>query len=156
MSLQSTISRQMNIFQDTYDNRLRSWRDLRAKTLHLPLDQVCIEIDNWWQQVPLVNHHLHPQDSDNWPDPWSILSENTYCRLTRAIAICYTLLMNEIDTVELVIATDSQCEEHFLVLVDGAKYTLNWWPDCVISTSLSEFTIQRRLSIDPLKNKLRK
>jgi hypothetical protein len=145
----------INIFQSSYNERLSSWRDLRKSVANMELSDACVSIDNWWQQAPLINHHLHWSDTDNWSDPWSILSENTYCTLTRALGMCYTLLMSVTDKVELVIASDQQCEEHFLVLVDNAKYTLNWWPNSVLSTNLTEFTISRRLSLDPLKNKIK-
>ena len=144
----------MNIFQDTYENRLRSWRDLRIKTKSLPLDQACVEIDRWWQQAPLVKNHLHWNDTQNWPGPWDLLSENTYCLLTRALGMCYNLLMIGIDNIELVTATDSQCEEHYIVLVDSAKYAMNWWPNSVLSTSPTEFTINRVIPLDSIRNKL--
>lgn len=145
----------MNPFQNTYEHRLRDWRQLREITKTLPLDQQCIEIDRWWQQVPFVNHHLHWNDINNWPDPWTILSENTYCTLTRAIGMCYTLLMNEVDNVELVIANDEQAEEHYLVLVNKPKYTLNYWPNSVISSNLSKFQIISSKSLESLKSKIK-
>lgn len=135
---------------------MRSWRDLRQATANLSIEDICVEVDRWWQQAPIINHHLHWSDSDNWPDAWVLLSENIYCPLTRALGMCYTLLMTVPNTdIELVMATDLQCEEHFLVLVDNAKYTLNYWPDMVLSTSLADFSIQRRLSLDTIKTKLK-
>ena len=145
----------MNIFQDTYDNRLRSWRDLRTQNKTLPVDQACVEIDRWWQQAPLIPHHLHPNDSENWMDPWEMLSENTYCLLTRAIGQVYTLVMSGIDDVRLVIATDNQAEEHYLVLVEGSKYVMNYWPNSVLSTSPADFTILKDLSLEPILNKIK-
>jgi len=145
----------MNIFQDTYENRLRSWRELRIKTQELPLDKACVEIDRWWQQAPLVHHHLHWNDTQNWTGPWDLLSENTYCLLTRALGMCYNLLMIGIDNIKLVTATDSQAEEHYLVLVDGAKYVLNYWPNSVLNTPLNEFTIIRSIPIESIQNKIK-
>lgn len=145
----------MNVFQLNFHERLRSWRELRIKIESLTLDQKCIEIDRWWQQAPLINHYLHWTDTKNWPDPWTLLSENNYCTLTRALGICYTLLMSNISDIELVQATDCQCEEHNLVLVDNAKYILNFWPDSVISTNLKDFTILRSISLDVIKTKIR-
>ena len=84
-----------------------------------------------------------------------MLSENTYCLLTRAIGICYTLVMSGISDVKLVIATDDQAEEHYLVLVDNSKYTLNYWPNSVLSTSLDHFTVLKELSLDPILNKIK-
>lgn len=145
----------MNIFQSTFIDRLNSWRDLRVSSSVLSTQDACIAIDRWWQQAPLINNHIHWNDTDQWSDPWTLLSENTYCRLTRALGICYTVLMAVTDSVELVIATDTQCEEHFLVLVDNAKYTLNYYPNSVISTHLQDFTVTRTLSLEPLKNKIK-
>ena len=145
----------MNIFQDTYENRLKSWRELRLKTESLPLDQACVQIDRWWQQAPLIQHHLHWNDTENWTGPWDLLSENEYCVLTRAIGMCYTLLMNDVNDIELVTAIDSQAEEHYLVLVDGAKYTMNWWPDSVLNTPLNEFTIIRSIPIESIQHKIK-
>ncbi len=134
---------------------MASWRELRTHASGLSIPDACVAIDAWWQQAPLVNYHLHWADVDSWPDPWTILSENIYCTLTRAVGICYTTLMSVTDDVELVIATDTQATQHFLVLVDNAKYAMNWWPDSVLSTTLSEFSIQHRLSIDAIKNKIK-
>ena len=144
-----------NPFQDTYENRLRSWSQLRKHVKPLPLEQACIAIDEWWQQAPLITNHFHPNDSENWTDPWTLLLENQYCLLTRAIGICYTLIMiGDID-LQLVEANDTQCESHYLVLVNGAKYTLNYWPDSVISTPLSEFSIIKTLPIVSIRNKIK-
>lgn len=145
----------MNPFQNTYEYRLRDWRQLREVTKTLSLDQQCIQIDRWWQLAPFVNHHLHWNDINNWPDPWTILSENIYCSLTKAIGMCYTLLMNEVDNVELVLAKDDQLSEHYLVLVDKPKYTLNYWPDSVISSNLSNFQIISSKSLESLKTKIK-
>ena len=142
----------MNCFQSTYDHRLREWKNLRLVARGLPLDQVCVEVDRWWQQAPLITHHLHWADNENWPDPWSILSENIYCPLTRAIGMCYTLFLSDIYDVQLVQATDEQCEEHNLVLVGHAKYVINYWPNSVLSTTLSNFKVIRTISLDSIKN----
>ena len=145
----------MNPFQDHYENRLRSWRDLRDKIKTLPIDQACVDIDRWWQQAPIVKNYLHWNDSENWPDPWTLLSENTYCTLARSLGMCYTLLMIGIDSIELVTATDEQCEEHYLVMVDNSKYTLSYWPNSVLNTSLEQFSILRSIPIESIQNKIK-
>lgn len=140
----------MNPFQLPYDHRLREWKNLRLVIRGMDLQQACVEVDRWWQQAPLIKHHLHPLDTDAWPDPWTMISENTYCTLTRAIGMCYTLLMSDIIDVHLVQATDEQCEEHNLVIVGHAKYVLNWWPNSVISTNLQSFNVTNTLSLKKL------
>lgn len=145
----------MNIFQSAYDCRLREWKSLRIIIRGQSLDQACVMVDQWWQAAPVVNYHLHWADTENWPDPWTILSENIYCPLTRAIGMCYTLLMSDISDVQLVQATDNQFEEHNLVIVGHAKYVLNFWPNSVLSTNLNDFTIKRNLSLDTIKEKIK-
>ena len=144
----------MNPFQLTFNERLTSWRDLRQSVNTQALEQSCIAVDSWWQQAPLVAHHLHWQDLSNWSDPWTILSENTYCTLTRALGMCYTFVMNNID-VELVLARDDVAEEHYLVLVDGAKYICNYWPNSVLSTTLSNFNVISSKDLESIKAKIK-
>lgn len=138
----------MNIFQCSFNQRLREWHNLRKIIINDPLDQKCVKVDKWWQMAPLVNHHLHPRDQLNWPDPWTLLSENTYCLLTRALGIIYTLKMIEVDNIKLFQADNKQGDEYPIVVVDSAKYILNYWPDMVLNICLKEFTIKREIPID--------
>ena len=144
----------MNVFQLHYDTRLKSWYDLRADIKDLDTKTKCVEVDKWWQKAPLVNHHLHLQDSMTWPGPWELLSENTYCTVARALGMCYTLLLIGIDDIQLVEATDIQGEDTVLVLVDSAKYVLNYWPDTVLNNCSTDFTIKRKLDTNKLQEKL--
>ena len=144
----------MNPFQLTFPERLHQWRELRHLKQILSHEKFIVEVDRWWQQAPIVDKNLYWNDSENWPDPWTLLSENRYCDLTRAIGMCYTLIMSNID-VELVLVSDSECEEHHLVTVDGAKYILNFWPNTVLSTTLSDFTVHRTIPIDAIINKIK-
>ena len=144
----------MNTFQSSYDNRLQSWYNLRNKIKDLDLSQQCVEIDKWCQYAPLVNHHLHPNDLSNWPGPWDLLVENTYCTLARGLGMCYTLLLMDITDIEFVLATDSQGDDVSLVLVDNAKYLLNYYPDTVISNNLKDFNIVRKLDIKTINKNI--
>lgn len=144
----------INIFQLNYDARLRDWYQLRTKIENLDTKTKCIEIDNWWQQAPLVNRHLHLLDQSNWPGPWDLLVENTYCTVARAVGMCYTLLLTEVKDIELVEATDLNGEDVVLVLVDSAKYILNYWPNTVVNNCSSDFTIKRQIDIKFLQLKL--
>lgn len=144
----------MNVFQLNYDTRLQSWYDLRKTIRNSDTREKCVEIDNWWQRAPLVNHHLHILDSQTWPDPWELLVENTYCTVARAVGICYTLLLTGVESIRLVEATDKTGNDVVLVLAEDAKYVLNYWPESVLSSNLSEFTIKREIDITPLQSKI--
>jgi hypothetical protein len=144
----------MNTFQSSYDNRLQSWYNLRNQIKSLDLGQQCVKIDKWWQQTPLINHYLHPSDLPNWPGPWELLVENTYCTLARGLGMCYTLLLMNITDIKYVLAKDIDGNEVPLVLVDNAKYILNYWPDTVISNNLQDFNIVNKLDIKTINNKI--
>ena len=146
----------MNIFQSTYEARLQDWFQLRESVAKLSLQEQCVIIDKWWQRAPLVNHYLHPYDIDNWPNPWELLSENTYCEVARALGMCYTLLLLGISDVELVLAKNDTAEDVVLVLVDNAKYILNYWPDTVISNTLKDFKVVDKLDITKIIDKIGK
>ena len=144
----------MNIFQSSYDNRLQSWYNLRNQIKSYDLGKQCVEIDKWWQKTPLINHYLHPIDLPNWPGPWELLVENTYCTIARGLGMCYTLMLMNISNIEYVLAKDIGGDEIPLVLVDNAKYILNYYPDTVISNNLQDFTIVSKLDITTINNKI--
>ena len=144
----------MNVFQLSYDARLRSWYDLRTQIEGSDTQNKCIRIDEWWQKAPLVNRHLHILDSDNWPGPWELLVENTYCTVARALGMCYTLLLTNVNDVEMVEATDSNGEDVVLVLVDSAKYVLNYWPGTVVNNCSKDFSVKRVVDISTLRQKI--
>ena len=145
----------MNIFQSTYEARLQDWFQLRKSVINLPIAQQCITIDEWWQRAPLVTHHLHPLDMENWPDPWELLSENTYCEVARALGMCYTLLLLDISDVEMVLATNNIGEDVVLVLVDNAKYILNYWPNTVVNNNLRDFKVVSKIDLDKIIKKIK-
>lgn len=144
----------MNIFQLSYDARLRSWYDLRTQIEGSDTQNKCILIDEWWQKAPLVNRHLHILDSENWPGPWELLVENTYCTVARALGMCYTLLLTSVDNIEMVEATDKNGEDVVLVLVDHAKYVLNYWPGTVVNNCSKDFSVKRVVDISTLRQKI--
>jgi hypothetical protein len=82
------------------------------------------------------------------------LVENTYCTVARALGMCYTLLLVDETDIEMVEATDNNSEDVVLVLVDNAKYILNYHPGTVLSNTLNDFTIKRHVDISELKTKL--
>lgn len=144
----------MNIFQIDYETRLQNWHDLKKRTSLLDLKSQCIEVDSWWQDAPLLNHYLHVHDVSNWPDPWELLVENNYCSVARALGICYTLCMIGVKDLEMAMATDAFGNDVILVLVDGAKYILNYWPDTVVNNCLQDFSIKKPIDISALLQKI--
>lgn len=144
----------MNVFQGPYETRLVSWHDLRLSLIDADIKTKCISVDAWWQQAPYINHYLHTQDLSSWPDPWELLVDNTYCTVAKALGMCYTLYLTGIKDIEMVEASDQQGNDLVLVLVDHAKYVLNYWPDTVVNNRLNDFTIHKYIDLTPTLKKL--
>ena len=144
----------MNVFQLNYDSRLRSWYDLRTRVETADTQTKCVEIDEWWQQAPLVNHYLHQHDIKNWPGPWDLLVDNTYCTLARGLGMYYTLLLTGVQALDFVLGKDDNDEDVSLVMVEDAKYILNYYPETVLSNTLAEFKITTHLKLDEVVKKL--
>ena len=66
----------------------------------------------------------------------------------------YTLLLLGIKDIDFVEALDDNKEHVVLVLVDNAKYVLNYWPESVLNINLSDFTITKHIKIESLKKKI--
>jgi len=143
-----------NVFQLNYEARLKSWYDLRKSLEDKDIKTSCLAIDNWWQKAPLVNHHLHPNDVENWPGPWDLIVENNYCQIARGLGMVYTLQLVGIKDIDFCIAIDDNSEECALVMVDNAKYILNYYPNTVISNSLQDFKLGNPVNMDKINKKI--
>ncbi len=144
----------MNVFLQDFFTRLRSWHDLRNNLKESDLGHICVEVDSFWQRCPLSNHYLHPDDIDSWPGPWELINDNEYCYYARALGMIYTLLLLGVKEIDFVEAKDYNNNDVVLVLVDNAKYVMNYWPNTVVNNNLNEFTIQKRINIDSLRRKI--
>ena len=145
----------INVFQSTYDARLRSWYDLRTDLEKADTETKCVKIDAWWQRAPLVNHYLHPQDTQNWPGPWDLLSDNTYCTVARGLGMCFTLALTGVESIDFCQGTDDNSEDVMLVLVDNAKYVMNYYPDTVLSNTLDSFKITAKMDLTSIIKKIK-
>jgi hypothetical protein len=81
------------MFQKSYYNRIKQWKDLRTtlETAQDPL-QDCID---FWRGAPLGALAADPFDKRTWPDPWQMIDENIYCDFLQILAICYTLQLTD-------------------------------------------------------------
>ena len=144
----------INIFLLDYYTRLREWFKLKESLAGQDISTVCVEVDKFWQRVPISTYYLHPDDIEQWPNPWELINDNNYCLYGRALGMVYTLLLLGIKDIDFVDAIDDNSENVVLVLVDNAKYVLNYWPDSVVNTTLTDFTITKHINISSLKKKI--
>ena len=144
----------INVFQLNYDSRLRSWYELRQTLQNADTKTKCLEIDKWWQSAPTVNHYLHPHEIDTWPGPWELLYDNEYCQIARGLGMIYTLMLTGIKDIDFCLGKDDNNEDVALVMVDRAKYILNYWPDMVVNINLKNFKITDSLSLTNITTKI--
>ncbi len=145
----------MNVFLLDFYTRLRAWHDLRTNLSQTQdIKQICIEVDAFWQRCPMSNYYLHPDDIETWPGPWELLSDNNFCYYARGLGMIYTLLLLGINDIDFVEAKDYNDNDVVLVLVDNAKYVMNYWPKTVVNNSLEQFVVSKRIGIDPLIKKI--
>ena len=144
----------INVFLLDYCTRLREWHKLKETLIEQDLSTICIEVDRFWQRAPISAHYLHPADVVDWPTPWELINDNEYCIYGRGLGIIYTLMLLGINNIDFVEAIDYNKENVVLVLVDNAKYVMNYWPDSVLNISLADFTVTKNINISSLKQKI--
>jgi hypothetical protein len=146
----------INVFLLDYPARLRTWHNLREVLKEADMQTICVEVDRFWQRVPLSAHYLHPADIVDWPGPWELISDNDYCIYARGLGMIYTLMLLGINNIDFVEAIDYNRENVVLVLVDDAKYVINYWPNSVLNISLADFTVTKQINISSIKKKIGK
>ncbi len=116
--------------------RLRHWREFRDRVSKLSTENAVTEIEHLWSYAPYVNHYLHYDSVNEFPDPWELLYDNYYCNLAKALGIVYTLYLSGRTDVEIKIYIDpTSAEQYNLVYVDEGKYVLNYLHDEVVNST---------------------
>lgn len=83
------------MFQQKPEDRLRSWREFRTTLDLLPLDQALAQTAEFWARAPFVPYNLDPDNPAVWPDPWTLIMENSYCDVAKCLGIVYTITLTE-------------------------------------------------------------
>jgi len=133
----------------TFGERLASWTELRRRCETGDVESVVNDINTWWFNTPWQPYHLHWDDRANWPDPWQLLEDNTYCSLARGLGIMYTIAI--VDRPDLQDATLVEVDSDNLVLVSQEKYILNWDRDIVVNINLSPKKTRHQITQNQIK-----
>lgn len=143
-----------NLFQNSYDTIFKQWYRMRTALEEKDIQTQCVEVDKWWQAAPLVNHYLHADLVEEWPNPWELISDNHYCPIARGLGMFYTLYLLGIRDIAFVQAKDYNSEDVTLILVDHAKYILNYWPNTVVNNNLQDFKVVKEIDTLPIIKKI--
>ncbi len=138
----------------TPSERLRFWYDFRQKLNIIPFEQALKETTHLWSYAPFVKHYLHYHDVSNWPGPWDLVYENTYCDLAKALGMLYTLhLCNHRPAMEIRVYNDISTKEQYnLVWIEKGKYVINYVFDDIVNKQQIENNIKlvKTITIDEL------
>lgn len=120
------------------DKRLSEWKQFRKSLDDMSIEDAVKATTHLWSYAPFVNHYLVADSTEEWPDPWTLLDENYYCDIAKALGMLYTLGLSkhgkEID-LELKILVDRNGNLFNLVYIDQGKYIINYWHDEVVNST---------------------
>jgi hypothetical protein len=109
------------------DERLSRWRAFRKSLNALSLEEAAASVAEFWTSCPFTPYYLDPERPDTWPDPWTLVEENYWCELAKALGMLYTIKLTEHKPeVEIRVYYDPESRVHYnLVWIDKGKYVLN-------------------------------
>ena len=73
------------------DERLTRWRDFRKSLSSTDLGSAVASVAKFWEPCPFNPYYLDPSAPAAWPDPWTLIAENWYCDLAKALGMLYTI-----------------------------------------------------------------
>ena len=134
------------MFQQKPEDRLRSWREFRATIESLPLEQALAQTAEFWARAPFVPYNLDPDDLDQWPDPWTLIMENSYCDIAKCLGIVYTItLTGHRKDIEIELRQYEDPKTRYvynLAWVNQGKYILNLIDGEVVNTKQFDKTLK--------------
>lgn len=128
------------MFKLPASERLVRWREFRKSLDSLPLDQALESVIEFWQNCPYSPYYLDPDRPDKWPDPWTLVEENYYCDLAKALGMLYTIKFTKHDPeVEIRVYYDPESKYNYnLVWIEQGKYVLNLIEDQIVNKTLTD------------------
>ena len=144
------------MWQSHPERRLVAWVNLRNECKDNPnLESMIITIHDWWQQAPMVLRYLHTDLVKEWPDPWKLIAENTYCSLAKCLGMCYTICILDRQDISALCISEINNND-YIVQVNNGLYVLNWNVDEVVNiTQLKNTTVTCNIDSAVFADKIR-
>lgn len=115
------------MFKLTADERLIRWRKFRKNLDALTLYDASAATVQLWGSCPFSPYYLDIGKPETWPDAWTLLHENWYCDIAKALGMIYTLCYTKhAPNVELHVHHDPiNNYDYNLVWVNDGEIVLN-------------------------------
>lgn len=131
------------------DERLARWLAFRKKLDTVTFEHALDLVQDFWFDAPFTPYYLDPEKPETWPDPWTLISENYYCDLAKALGIAYTIYLSKHKPeLEIRVYYDAETKYAYnLVLIDKGKYVINLLDDEIVNiNSLDKLTLKFKYS----------
>jgi hypothetical protein len=80
----------------TPESRIISIRKFRKFIDNLPFEKAVMLTQQNWNSGPHINKlHFDISKVDDWPTPWDLFGQSTFCSNSQILGIFYTLLLSE-------------------------------------------------------------
>lgn len=80
----------------TPESRILSIRKFRKYIDSLTFEDAITITQKNWESGPRVNKlHFNIADVNDWPTPWDLFSQQTFCKNSQALGVFYTLIMSD-------------------------------------------------------------
>jgi len=146
------------MFQQPAEGRLRLWREFRSTLDSTTLQNALIQTAEFWTRAPFVPFNLDVNESDKWPDPWTLIEENVYCDIAKCLGIVYTVLLTKHRTeldFEIRVYQDSKTNyEYNLAWLSQGKYILNMIDGAVVNIKQFDKSLKLKHSFTAVDLKL--
>jgi hypothetical protein len=115
------------MFKLNSSERLSRWREFRKSLDNQDLETACESVVEFWNHCPFSPYYLDPDRPEQWPDPWTLIEENYYCDIAKALGMLYTIKFTKHDPeVEIRVYYDPKTRYSYnLVWIEQGKYVLN-------------------------------
>jgi len=116
------------MFYNRAEQKILDWREFRSSLIVWP-DDIHV-VTKKWGDAPISKGYLTYENTNAWPDAWTLINEGIYCDISIALGMFYTLYYssyNNKDTMKIEhyhIPTEHQTLN--LVSLEGGKYMLNY------------------------------
>jgi hypothetical protein len=127
------------MFKLSASERLSRWREFRKSLDLLPMEQALDATVSFWHGCPFAPYYLDPNKPDEWPDPWTLLEENYYCDIAKALGMLYTIKFTKHDPeIEIRVYNDPSTNHSYnLVWISNGKYVINLIEGEVVNKTLT-------------------
>lgn len=118
------------MFKLQASERLIRWRNFRKSLDKMPFDAAVQSTCELWEHCSFSPYYLDPDNVESWPDPWTLITENWYCDIAKALGMIYTIKFTiHNPDVELRIYKDKITHyDYNLVWINNGEHILNLLP----------------------------